>query len=389
MKAVRAGVFAVTAVGLAQFAAPPALSATSGAGLSVDLVAIVEGRLVITGTAKTKGLKVTIAGTAFTTTTSAKGKFAFNVLHLPETCTVELATKQGVLPLVVADCGPRGEPGERGKAGKVGPAGPEGPAGPAGDAGPTGPIGLTGPEGPQGPVGPEGPQGARGLTLRSAWSAETEYVADDLVERNGAAYVALAPSLGADPETTPASWSLLVMRGAEGPRGPDGSAGATGPQGEPGPTGAPGPQGDAGPTGPQGETGATGLQGATGPQGPQGVAGPRGPIGPMGPQGLPSDGPFASTIIVESVCTPEGGWVEREDQPNVFYCLALCPVSTIPYHAVTYGGAPNQPYSYMFSGFAQKGNGLSGVIPEGRWGTEYSAADTAQSVRLTLLCLPE
>jgi hypothetical protein len=350
--------------------------------LIVDLVSILDGRLVITGSSKTKGLKISIQGTKFSATTDGKGKFSFNVLHLPENCMVELGTKQGVLPLLVADCGPRGEAGPKGKAGKVGPAGPEGPEGPVGDAGPEGPIGMTGPEGPPGPVGPEGPQGAKGLTLRSAWSPDTEYAPDDLVERNGAAYVALAASLGADPETSPAVWSLLVMRGAEGPQGPDGPTGAQGPQGEAGPTGAEGPQGEVGATGPQGETGPLGPQGVAGP------AGPTGPQGPMGPQGLPADGPFASTVIVETICTPSGGWLQNSEQPGLYFCAAVCPVNYIPYHAVSYGGPPNEPYNYMFAGFAQKGNGF-GAIPTDQWGTETAVSDiNSQSYRLTLLCLP-
>jgi hypothetical protein len=361
----------------------PAAAATSGAGLSVDLVSIVAGRLVITGTSKTKGLKVSIDGTKFSTTTDGKGKFAFNVLHLPENCTVELSTKQGVLPLLVADCGPQGEAGAKGKPGKTGPAGPEGPEGPVGETGPQGPIGMTGPEGPQGPEGAEGPQGTKGLTMRSSWSADIAYVADDLVERNGSAYVAVVPSLGADPETTPESWSLLAMRGDEGPQGADGPAGPQGPQGEAGPTGAEGPQGEVGATGPQGETG---------PQGPQGIVGPQGPIGltgPMGPQGLPTDGPFASTVIVEATCTPSGGWVENPSQPGFYYCVAMCPVGTLPYHAVQYGGPPNEPINFMFMGYAQRGNGF-GIIPTDRWGTEAAVSDiTSQSYKMTLLCLPE
>jgi len=109
----------------------------------------------------------------------------------------------------------------------------------------------------------------------------------------------------------------------------------------------------------------------------------------MGPQGLPADGPFASTVVVEATCTPSGGWVENPAQPGFYYCVAMCPVGTIPYHAVSYGGPPNEPFNFMFAGYAQRGNGF-GVIPTDRWGTETAVTDiTSQSYKMTLLCLPE
>jgi hypothetical protein len=96
--------------------------------------------------------------------------------------------------------------------------------------------------------------------------------------------------------------------GATGPTGPSGNPGATGPTGNPGATGptgnpgaagptgnpgATGPTGDAGPTGPTGDIGPTGPQGDPGEPGPTGGAGPTGPtgdIGPTGPAGLQFQG---------------------------------------------------------------------------------------------------
>jgi hypothetical protein len=83
--------------------------------------------------------------------------------------------------------------------------------------------------------------------------------------------------------------------GPQGVQGPQGPQGVPGPQGDPGPTGATGPQGVPGPTGP---TGATGATGATGPPGPQGSPGPQGPAGPQGPQGIQGvPGPFDPTSL--------------------------------------------------------------------------------------------
>lgn len=266
-----------TACTVALMSAPsPSWAAAAGAGLEVDLASIVGGRLVISGNSATPTINVQISRTSFSTRSSKKGVFGFNVLHLPDDCTVELKTTKGTLPLIISNCSPKGDKGSRGKAGRMGPVGPAGPQGPVGDVGPLGSQGVAGPVGPQGPLGPEGPQGQRGLTMRSAWSPEIEYAVDDLVERGGSAFVALRTNVDADPETQAADWALLAIKGMDGENG---DIGSTGPQGS---------QGVAGPGGPEGPQGWQGPMGVTGPMGPMGISlpGPSGPEGAQGPKGL-------------------------------------------------------------------------------------------------------
>jgi hypothetical protein len=92
-----------------------------------------------------------------------------------------------------------------------------------------GPPGGTGATGSQGPIGPTGPIGPVGAVWRSTWAAGTAYVQNDVVERNGSSYVCMvATSTGQDPETTPASWTLVAAEGSVGPQGPDGPQGVSG-----------------------------------------------------------------------------------------------------------------------------------------------------------------
>jgi hypothetical protein len=130
---------------------------------------------------------------------------------------------------------------------------------------------VAGVPGPQGETGAAGEQGAKGLQWRGAWSAATEYAADDAVQFEGSAYLALLPGTNKNPAAEAAYWSLLAQKGDKG---------AKGDKGDPGEAGAAGAQGQQGP---QGATGATGAQG---PQGPQGATGAQGPAGPAGIGGL-------------------------------------------------------------------------------------------------------
>jgi hypothetical protein len=82
------------------------------------------------------------------------------------------------------------------------------------------------------------------------------YAANNLVQYQGSAYIALQATSGAEDPTDAAFWALFAARGADGPAGAQG------------------------PTGPEGPVGATGATGATGPTGPQGPVGPEGPEGP-------------------------------------------------------------------------------------------------------------
>jgi hypothetical protein len=99
-----------------------------------------------------------------------------------------------------------------------GVAGPQGPPGPQGDAGEQGPPGEDGAQGPQGDPGPPG------LIWRGAWNPVNAYLANDAVQHEGSAYIAIAPSTGEEPGTG-ASWDLLAAKGDEGPPGAGGGGG--------------------------------------------------------------------------------------------------------------------------------------------------------------------
>jgi len=176
--------------------------------------------------------------------------------------------------LTIDASSPAGPMGPQGPAGVQGQDGPQGPAGPAGAAGATGATGPQGADGPQGPIGPtgltgltgatgaagsagdkgdkgdKGDIGAVGLVWQSAWDVNTTYALGDAVSLNGSGYISLgAGNVGNQPDSSPAQWAVLALRGDKG------DAGA---QGDPGPAGAPG------------APGAPGTPGATGPPGPPG-----------------------------------------------------------------------------------------------------------------------
>jgi hypothetical protein len=101
------------------------------------------------------------------------------------------------------------------------------------------------------------------MIWNNAWDSITVFHANDVVTRNGGAWLALHDNLASDPaEPGSADWIALSSGGGtQGPAGPAGPAGPTGPTGATGPAGA---------TGASGATGATGATGAVGPQGPIG-----------------------------------------------------------------------------------------------------------------------
>jgi Collagen triple helix repeat (20 copies) len=164
--------------------------------------------------------------------------------------------------------------------GPAGPAGATGATGPQGPAGPAGAIGATGPQGPPasfkgtwlvgqsylagdavgfggesyialvanvgrepdtspsfwavlaaagaagapGATGPQGPAGAAGVNWRGAWSSANGYLANDGVFFGGSSYLAVATSLGSEPDVSPTKWTLLAEAGVAGPSGPSGAA---------------------------------------------------------------------------------------------------------------------------------------------------------------------
>jgi len=135
-----------------------------------------------------------------------------------------------------------------------GPQGLKGDAGVAGSQGATGDIGPQGPQGGTGDTGPQGPPGATGATgpgfrFGGDYDPTQQYVVNDVVTKNGSAYLALGDSVGTDPVLVNASavWALLASQGATGNPGARGADGAMGLQGLQGPTGSQGPQGPTGP----------------------------------------------------------------------------------------------------------------------------------------------
>jgi hypothetical protein len=135
--------------------------------------------------------------------------------------------------------------------GAVGPAGAQGSTGPAGAQGVQGFQGATG---AAGSTGATGATGSIGLNWTGAWSSSTAYSLNDGVSFNGSSYISLqSASTNQQPDTSPASWSLLALLGAAGATGSNGSNGANGA------AGATGAQGNTGPQGAMGTTGAMGL----------------------------------------------------------------------------------------------------------------------------------
>jgi len=162
--------------------------------------------------------------------------------------------------------------------GPIGPAGPIGATGAAGAQGVQGPVGPAGATGSAGATGPQGPP----VSFQGAWSNATTYALGDAVSYNGSSYISVVNgNINHQPDTAPASWSLLAQQGAIGATGP------TGPIGPVGATGLTGATGATGPAGPTGATGSQGIQGVQGPTGLTGATGAAGSAGPQGPQGPP------------------------------------------------------------------------------------------------------
>lgn len=212
--------------------------------------------------------------------------------------------------------------------------------------------------------------GPPGLVWKGAWDDTVSYVANDAVEYQGSAYVALAPSTNVPPPD-PAAWSVLAQQGSDGTQGPQGPPGANGDQGPVGPPGAQGlpgldwlgdwdsvlpyevddavqfdgsayvavaanegeepdtsrswsllaakgEQGDQGPAGPQGPPGTSGVT----------VAGFQGPIGTI-PSDV-TDWTFAGPTTSVSLSTGQrmtgaaDGWFGYSSGPVPFIDYGLC-----------------------------------------------------------------
>jgi hypothetical protein len=85
-------------------------------------------------------------------------------------------------------------------------------------------LAQAGTPGAAGAAGAAGPQGRAGVSYKGAWVASTGYVANDAVLYGGTTYLALATSLGLQPDTHPAAWGVLAQAGVAGPTGPAGAA---------------------------------------------------------------------------------------------------------------------------------------------------------------------
>ncbi|CAA9489548.1 MAG: Phage tail fiber protein [uncultured Solirubrobacteraceae bacterium] len=120
------------------------------------------------------------------------------------------------------------------------------------------------------------PKCLSGPTWRGAWVSSQLYQRDDVVTRDGSAWIASSfPPQGAEPGPGSTVWDIFAS-------------------GTPGETGPAGPAGPQGPTGPAGATGDTGPRGLPGPQGP---AGPQGATGPQGPAGVAPPSPAVSSVV--------------------------------------------------------------------------------------------
>jgi hypothetical protein len=149
--------------------------------ISVTGAAIEAGKLVVIGTTAAPNTRIRLEGrgaAAFNVTSGANGAFAFSVVYLPTDCIVSLqkltlpATLGPASEAVVANC-------------------------------------------------------ARGITARGDWNAAAEYLANDLVLRDGASWLATRDNRNSLPAAG-ADWQLFAAAAASDQPGADGSVGSGG-----------------------------------------------------------------------------------------------------------------------------------------------------------------
>ena len=115
--------------------------------------------------------------------------------------------------------GPQGETGPQGIQGETGPQGIQG------IQGETGPQGIQGIQGETGPAGANGTDGADGATgtgvaPQGTYASGTTYALNDGVTYDGSYYRSLAnDNTGNQPDTSPASWELMIAKGDTGSGG--------------------------------------------------------------------------------------------------------------------------------------------------------------------------
>jgi hypothetical protein len=126
---------AVMAAGLVLFASALPAEAAGSPQITVSQIAIVAGKLVITGNDTSVGKVITIQGTTVHTTSAGPQKaFAFNINYRTNDCRLTLVTDTGSLDnLIIGNCAP-------------------------------------------------------GFTAKGAWAAATQYALNDVVTRFGQTY---------------------------------------------------------------------------------------------------------------------------------------------------------------------------------------------------------
>lgn len=233
-----------------------------------------------------------------------------------------------------------------------------------------------------------------GVVPCGAYAADTQYVANDLVEFDGSEYRATADTMGVAPPAAP--WELFVSAGAQGEQGEKGEKGDKGDTGEQGEQGIQGEKGETGATGPvntlsvgtvttldAGEDAAAEITGAApdqtlnlsipqgeqGLQGEQGIQGEKGETGEQGETG--ATGP-ANTLTIGTVTTlAPGEQATAEiagDAPDQVLNLGI-PQGETGSSAITVPEEWDSPGAYVFA-YYPVGNDETYHMP----GEEFAAS---------------
>ena len=127
---------------------------------------------------------------------------------------------------VLAAKGDQGGRGDQGLQGDRGEKGDRGDRGPQGVPGERGLQGRPGSQGIKGDKGDRGDRGDPGITWKGNWDEVTAYVVRDVVQHDGACYIALDGNTNSEPPSS--HWALLAAKGDAGEPGPQGNQGDSG-----------------------------------------------------------------------------------------------------------------------------------------------------------------
>ena len=156
-------------------AGEPSVRALPNTGITLTFAGHDANRLVIEGTTRRAGQRVTLDAPARSVTSSTTSRaFRIETAIVPGDCVVELTVGSTRDRVTLSSCGPTGPRGATGPQGVPGPVGPQGSAGPQGEPGPQGVPGPQGEPGPQGDEGPAGPQGDPGDPGGTFFTASVE-----------------------------------------------------------------------------------------------------------------------------------------------------------------------------------------------------------------------